>query len=297
MEIEPKVAIILVNYNGYKDTIECLQSLRSIEYKNYEVIVVDNASTNESVKEIKSFISGNERLIESNANDGFSSGNNIGIRYALNNGADYCLLLNNDTIVEPDFLNKLVDAFNNSEYCGLTIGKILYEGQRNLIWYAGGSISERTAKTVHWHYKETDQETTKEIAQVTFATGCCMCISKKVIDQVGYLDEEYFLYEEDVDYCCRIKKAGFDIIYVPDSRIYHKVSSSSNEISVSTQYYIIRNKLIMINKHYRGFNKISAMLFCTAQFVYRCIKGELQFGLMRKAYIAYLQHETGRRLS
>ena len=204
MVTRPKVSIILVNYNGYRDTIECLQSLREIIYSNYEVIIVDNASTNESVRVIKDFIREGEILIPSNVNGGFSAGNNIGIKYALEHKAEYCLLLNNDTVVASDFLDKLIDGFEFSDKCGLTIGKILYESKREMIWYAGGSLSLKTARTEHWHYREKDDGLLDTPQKVGFATGCCMCLSRETIKTVGFMDESYFLYEEDADYSYRI---------------------------------------------------------------------------------------------
>lgn len=294
MGIWPKVSIILVNYNGYRDTIECLQSLRKITYPNHEVVVIDNASTNESVEEIGDFIREGEILIPSEVNGGFSAGNNIGIKYALEHGAEYCLLLNNDTVVEPNFLYKLINGFEFSGKCGLTIGKILYESKRELIWYAGGSLSPKTARTEHWHYRKKDEGLPDIPQKVTFATGCCMCLSRKTIDTVGLMDESYFLYEEDADYCYRITKAGFDMVYVPQARIYHKVSASTGEASVTSQYYTVRNKYRLIKRHYSGLLRYYAMAYCTGQYIHRCLSGKMSFGVYREAYSAYRKSEMGR---
>ena len=294
MANRPKVSIILVNYNGYRDTIECLQSLREISYSNYEVIIVDNASTNESLDEIRNFVCEGEILIPSEVNGGFSAGNNIGIKYALEHEAEYCLLLNNDTVVEPNFLNNLVKGFSFSDKCGLTVGKILYESKREMIWYAGGSLSRKTARTEHWHYREMDDGLSDKPQKVTFATGCCMCLSRATIETVGLMDESYFLYEEDADYCCRITDAGFDMIYVPQARIYHKVSASTGKTSGTSQYYTIRNRYRFIEKHFQGRTAIIAYTRSTIQYCFRCLKKEMAFKYFMKAYIAYRRKEEGK---
>ena len=152
-----KVAIILVNYNGAEDTLECIASILKSQYENYKIIVVDNCSTDSSYeildkqKEFYNFV-----LIKAKSNDGFSAGNNIGIKYALNNGADYILLLNNDTVVETDLIGYLLEGFKNSNNCGATICKIMCYPQKSIIWYGGGTLSKKTARTVHWKYGEKD---------------------------------------------------------------------------------------------------------------------------------------------
>lgn len=292
MCMQPKVSIILVNYNGYRDTIECLQSLRDITYPNYEVIVVDNASTDESAGEISSFTKDNEILIMSKENGGFSAGNNIGIKYALEHNTDYCLLLNNDTVVEPNFLDKLISGFAFSGNCGLTIGKILYESNRDTIWYAGGSISRKTAKTEHWHYREIDEGLQDNPQVVSFATGCCMCLSKETIEKVGLLDERYFLYEEDADYSYRIADAEFELLYIPEARIYHKVSASTGNSSKASQYYTIRNKYMFIKERFES--KYSAYVFTTLQIVYRCIIRKNNFTIFLKAFKSFRKGESGK---
>lgn len=290
----PKVSIVLINYNGYRDTIECLQSLREISYTNYEVIVVDNASTNESVKEIRDFIGEGEILIPSEVNGGFSAGNNIGIKYALGRGAEYCLLLNNDTVVEASFLEDLIAPFSSNRKCGLTIGKILYESKRDTVWYAGGDINSRTARTQHWHYRKKDEGLPEKIEPVSFATGCCMCLSRNAIETVGFMNEDYFMYVEDAEYCMKLKSAGFELLYVPSSRIYHKVSASTEGASAFSQFYTVRNKLMLIKDNIMPQNKYSAYLYTIFQYLYRCLKGEYSLGAVTKAIKAFKKGEAGR---
>jgi hypothetical protein len=287
------VAIILVNYNGAEDTIECIDSLSMIRDVEYEIIVVDNCSTDSSIERLKEL----QRkytftLLQATSNNGFSSGNNIGITYASN--ADYYLLLNNDTVVEPDFLNKLVNEFKYHSHCGAATSKILYNSKPDTIWYAGGSFNKRTARSEHYHFNEKNLMLDNVPEKVTFASGCCLCISKEVINKIGLLNEDFFLYEEDVDFCFRITEAGFDIIYVPSSVIYHKVSASTGYQSSMSQFYSVRNKYQLIRRYLKGSKKLMAYLYCTLQFLFRCIKKEQSFSYYKMGLRAFLRNETGR---
>lgn len=286
------VAIILVNYNGAEDTIECIRSLSAIQNIEYEIVVVDNKSTDDSVSKLKCFQKSKEfTLLEADCNNGFSAGNNIGIAYASN--ADYYLLLNNDTIVEPDFLRKLLGVIKNNPRCGGVIPKILYYSQPDTIWYAGGSFNRKTARSEHYRFNQKD--TIEEISrEVTFASGCCLCVSREVINKIGMLNEDFFLYEEDTEYCYRMNEAGFDIIYVPEAVIYHKVSASTGKGSSLSQYYMVRNKYSLIRMHFKGVSKVVAYLYCTAQFLFRCIKKEQDFKYYKAGVKAFIQHEIGK---
>ena len=290
-----KVAIILVNYNGAKDTIECIESIKHTTYEDYEIIVVDNCSTDDSVSILEEY---SKRVhfvfLRAEYNNGFSAGNNIAIKEAIEKGFDYILLLNNDTVVTSDYLEKLIAGFSCSRSCGVTISKINYEKDRDIIWYAGGNLNFRTSRTEHWNYNKKDAFEIKKPCKVSFATGCCMCLSKDVIKKVGLMDEDYFLYEEDADYCSRILMNGFDIYYIPDSVIYHKVSKSTGNASPLSQYYLVRNKYLLIRKNNKFFNKPISYMYTTLRFIVRCIKGELKFKYFREAFKAFMKNEIGK---
>jgi hypothetical protein len=287
------VAIILVNYNGANDTIDCIKSLSEMRDVEYEIVVVDNCSTDDSVNKLKK-LQGDYKftLLQAECNNGFSSGNNIGITHAKN--ADYYLLLNNDTVVEPDFLKKLVDEFKENPHCGAAISKILYYSQPDTIWYAGGSLNKKTARCEHYHFKEKDVTTDHLPVKVTFASGCCLCVSKQVVEKIGLLNEDFFLYEEDAEFCYRITEAGYDIIYVPDSVIYHKVSASTGQGSPISQFYSVRNKYYLIRMYFKGLNKLMAYMYCTLQFLFRCMKKEQSFQYYKSGFRAFIRKETGR---
>lgn len=255
---EPLVYIVLVNYNGYKDTIECIESLKNIEYKNYKIIVVDNASSDESI-DILSKQYNDIKLIKSKENLGFSGGNNLGIKEAVDKKAEFILLLNNDTTVEPNFLNNIVFKSIEDKNVGMAIGKILYYKEKNKIWYGGGEIVDKKGDSIHIGFNEDkDYIKSNEIRYVSFATGCYMLIKVDAIKRIGIMPEEYFLYYEDTDYSMKFNQENLKILYYPDSVIYHKVSSSTGNMSSLSQYYYARNRLIFINQNIKVGNKIFA---------------------------------------
>lgn len=222
---DARIAIILLNYNNYEDTITCLESLKDIDYFNYHIYVVDNHSTNDSVSILKKYENSRMELIQSDVNGGFAYGNNIAIKKAIEKNYDYVLLLNNDTIVTSDFLNILVKEFDDDNV-GISTCRIMYSTDRNKVWYAGGKVDWDNIRAEHCGLNEKYDED-KCIDSISFASGCCMLISRKCIEKVGMLPEDYFMYYEDLDYCISVIEKGYCIKYNPQSVIYHCVSSSS----------------------------------------------------------------------
>lgn len=253
--IEPKVYIIILNWNGLSDTVECLESLKKITYKNYKVIVVDNASKNDEINVLKKLFANNVHYIQNNCNNGFSAGNNLGIKFALLHDADYILLLNNDTTVESNFLTELVKTAENNESNGIVTPKIVTYNDHKKIWFAGGKIYWLTGDAGHVGYNEIDNEKHNVITNTDFASGCCLLISKKVFDKIGFFDEKYFLYYEDTDFSFRSKNSGFKIIYNPKAVIYHKEISATDSFSKTKSYYLTRNKLYFIQKNFPFYVK------------------------------------------
>lgn len=203
-----------------------------------------------------------EKIIVDNdeKNRGFAGGNNIGIKKALEMGADYILLLNNDTIVEPDFLKKLVEAGEKDEKAGI-LGPVIYEygtnpsaSEAGKIHFAGGKINRLYTKGIHI------QSTKCQIQTTDYITGCCLLIKREVIEKIGLMDEDYFLYCEDVDWCIKARKAGYKCVVVSAAKIWHKVSSSTKEFSFSYIYYHARNGLLLARRNAPFFIKISAYL-------------------------------------
>lgn len=246
MKKQPLVYIIILNYNGYKDTIECIKSLQKINYNNYKIVIVDNNSTNNSFNILKKEFNDIE-ILKSLENNGFGAGNNIGIKYALKNNAELVLLLNNDTTVERDFLLNMVDEFEDPNV-GMVAGKIYYYDKPEVIWSAGGYINKFKGLGCHYGINKVDNDEFNIRKEVNFLTGCCQLIKSQVIKKIGLYEESFFLYLEDVDYCINVLESGYKIIYQPRSIIYHKVSASTDELSEMYLYYFNRNRMEILNK-------------------------------------------------
>jgi GT2 family glycosyltransferase len=200
--------------------------LQTISYPNYKIIVVDNASGDGSVQALRSEFPTID-IIENQKNLRFAGGNNIGLRYALEKNAEYVLLLNNDTIVEKNFLFELVHCAENDERVGIAGAKIYYYTERNKIWYAGGKIEWNIGWISHRGIRETDFNQYDQEEETDYVTGCCMLLKRNLIEKIGVLDEAYFIYGEDADWCMRAKNNGYKLMYVPTAKLYHKVSISS----------------------------------------------------------------------
>lgn len=328
----PKVSIIILNWNGWKDTIECLESLYQINYPNYDVIVVDNASKDESIEKIKEYAKGeieikskffrfNSRnkpkevieyteeelefkterpkrysdipsnkkliLIKNNQNYGFAEGNNIAIRHALRNlDPKYILLLNNDTVVDKNFLLEMVKPAEKDENIGIVGSKIYYydyKGKNNVLWFAGGKINKLSGQTYHEGINREEKGTYNKIKKCQYITGCSMLIRNKLLHQIGGFDKIFFAYYEDADLSVRASKAGWKNIYVPKSKIWHKVSKSTSKnylnISPITMYYVTRNRIIFMRKN---SNLIIYCIFITYFMTYKHIKRVINLGLLKK---------------
>ncbi|BCZ47099.1 glycosyl transferase [Clostridium gelidum] len=253
----PIIYIIVINYNGYKDTIECVESLKKINYKNYKIIIVDNASTNNSIMYIKQSLK-DCFIIELKENLGFASGNNAGIEYAIKNGGEYVLLLNNDTIVESNFLENMIESFSDNRDIGIVGSKIMYYFNKNIIWYGGGNFNWFKFIPTHYGMRELDKGQCDEQLEMDFMTGCCMLIKKEVFEKVGLLSEEYFMYFEDADFCIKVKEAGYKIWYNPKAVIYHKVGSSGGgEESDFLIKWSTRNRILFMKKYKNKVNKLN----------------------------------------
>jgi hypothetical protein len=224
--------------------------LFKISYPNIKIIVVDNNSLNDEAELLKNNYGDKVHILSCKKNLGFSGGNNIGIKYSLEDKADFVLLLNNDTTVEADFLEPLVNKFNSSNQVGITAPQINYFNEPDKIWSAGGKISRiRSSGFAKSNIKET--EFNKGHKSVSFVSGCCMLIRNEVLERIGLFDENFFLYNEDTDLCERAIRAGYEILIISESKIYHKVNSSTEKnMSLLPLYYTTRNRLYFAKKNF-----------------------------------------------
>lgn len=293
----PKVAIIILNWNGWRDTIECLESLQRLNYPNYQIIVVDNGSTDDSKEKIKAWANGevftkfkffevnlkykpvkvieydrltaeagglpdlentmaaispNRRmvLIATEANLGFAGGNNVAIRYAMNRGVDYIWMLNNDTVVDEMALTKMVELAERDRRIGVVGSKLLFYDRPNVVQEAGGP------KVILWaglafmkNYNQEDRND-DHAEKIDFVSGASSLIRFEAIYDVGLLDEEFFMYGEDLEWQIRAKARGWGIMYCPESRVWHKLGASSGgSRSPFHEYHTTRGMIRLVRRY------------------------------------------------
>lgn len=288
--MNPLVYIILVNYNGYHDTAECMSSLDRINYDNFRIIIIDNASCEKDRNLLKSDQALNRQaeIIYSAENGGFAEGNNIGIRYAVEHGADYVLLLNNDTVVDPGFLKKLMETAESHPETAIVTGRIRLFYSPEQDWYAGGNYNYRTGITEMLYYPECTTE-----AEVSFASGCLMLIRSEYIKMNGLLDTSFFMYSEDTDYCCRVHGVGRKIFYNSEAVIYHKVSASMGAKNNRQQYYLIRNNLYVIKRYVH--RKWLAYMIRLSLSIKEAVAGYSDFATVFSAFHDFRKGITGEK--
>jgi len=242
-----KVFTIILNWNGLKDTIDCIRSLEKVTYQAHTIIIIDNASTDNSVDEINSQFP-SYTLLKNQSNLGFAEGNNVGIRYALDNGADYVFLLNNDTTVAPDLLDQLVNAAQQNPDTGVFGAILLYMDKPDTVWFAG---AQWNAKTLTFDYPYQDQKLPDNLNLATdYACGAALFFRAEVARSIGLLDARFFLVWEESDWCLRATRAGYGCKLVSSAYVWHKVGASfDGESSPLRQYFSYRNRLLWAEKN------------------------------------------------
>jgi len=319
----PKIYIIILNYNNWVDTIECLESVLRNEYPNYQVIIVDNNSPNNSIEYLKAWAEGKldlwvnpnnslknlsfpplskpipyifytreeaenggnleleEKLkkeipegvstnypivfIQNENNLGFAGGNNVGIKYALaKNDFDSIILLNNDTVIRRETILNLVEAKLKIGEKAIYGGRIFYYNDPDKIWYDGGNLNEWTGLCIHLNIGKLKSEIKdiSQIKEINFITFCYVLIPRFILENIGLLDETYFMYVEDLDYSYKVWKAGYKLYRISNSEVWHKVNAShgEKEFSVFSAYWGFKNGL-KFRKKIKGIKKITSLVF------------------------------------
>jgi hypothetical protein len=264
---KPSIAVILVNWKKYNLTSNCIDSLNKSNYKNFKIILVDNEYSEKSLIDLRN--KHKELIVFKEKNNlGFAGGNNIGIRYALENDYDYIMLLNNDTEVKENFILPLVERIEKDHFLGAVQPLILNFSNKSIIWNAGGKLNKFLGLT------STRLNNNKLNSSIVFddytdwISGCCILIKSEILTKVGLLDEKFFNYYEDVDWSLRMKNLGYDLGFVKESIIYHHGSSSSKNkktkegvISSKIHYFNIRNHILLLKKHKNLFNFFGIVFF------------------------------------
>jgi len=223
----PSVAVVILTWNGKALTLDCLRSLEAVTTSDVRVMVVDNASTDGTIDAVRARYGERVSIVVNSSNLGFAGGNNVGIRKALDDGARFVLLLNNDTTVDPALIEELLGPMRESSAIGIAAPKIYYAQPVDRIWYAGGEISFWKGTARHVGIRQVDRGQYDEPRDVAYATGCALMVRREVFERVGYLDQSYRAYFEDADLCMRARRAGFRIRYLPRARVWHRISAST----------------------------------------------------------------------
>lgn len=277
--------VVIVNWNTPGDTIECLESILAAENHPRRVVLVDNASADDSVERIGRWASergmgmkivrdGEENgadvggawllLIASRSARGFSANNNIGVRWFRDSTAvSHVLLLNNDATVAENFFVELSAAVASRPRGGLFTGTIYHDPERDRVWYAGGDVNPLRALVTH---RTTPPESARPV-ETPFVCGCAMLISREVMESIGLLPECFDpIYCEDADYSLRAAAAGFPLVYAPGARVYHKVGGTVGNSSQSprTTFSTNRNRAFLIRRNYRGWRRAAGLGYLIA---------------------------------
>ncbi len=243
--------IILLNYNNWLDTIDCITSLKNCEISGSNILVIENCSTDESIEKLKTEAP-NIKIIQTKKNLGFTGGNNLGIKYALENKYAYAIVLNNDTIVESkNSIKILIGGMEEHPDVTIGTGRIFYFPQKDKIWYDGGKLINWRASVVHYNYRKNVNEVklNDNLKEINFISGCYMCIRLSDLPKLGYMDENFFIYLDDLEYSARAVKNNLKLMYFPQATIYHKAMGEEKQ-TPKMIYYSMRNRKLLINRHF-----------------------------------------------
>jgi GT2 family glycosyltransferase len=244
---QPYIITVILNTNRREDTLACLASLGHSTYRNHHIIVLDNASTDGSVEAIRAAFP-SVQIIALSRNLGYAGNNNVGIKAALEQGADWVFVLNEDTILAPECMAALAEAGESDRRIGIVGPMVYHHDEPTVIQSAGGSLG-RHWESRHIAQNEPDTHQFTQAREVDWISGCAILVRRTLIEQVGMLDERFFYYWEETEWCLRASKAGWRILHVPRAKLWHKGVQRDYRPKPSVAYYNTRNRLLMLMKH------------------------------------------------
>jgi len=292
----PKVSIIVLNWNGLKDTIECLESLRKITYPNYEVIIVDNGSSGNDPDVLEERYKDYIKVIRNKENLGFCGGNNIGIKEAIKRSAEYILLLNNDTVIEPNFLDELVRVALKDNKIAI-VGSVIADYYTKKIVFTNAKIDRKLKMESRIDYLNLN----KDWWETEGVSGASMIISvEHLLKHSLFLDEDLFLYCDEMDLCIRAKRGGLKVVIASNSKVYHKEGRShGGEIKLKPipVYYVLRNRILLAKKLLNWKNRIIFWLLFMPSRLFRCLNWLLEgrLDLIKISLLAFWDGVKGNR--
>lgn len=239
---------IILNYNNAEDTIDCIKSLKSIKSTNIRLVLVDNGSSDECIKKLESFISNDITFIKNSQNTGYAAGNNIGIKYAIENGADYISIVNNDVIVNENTFAHSIEILDSDENIGV-VGPVIIDAYSKQIQSSGANIDYSKA-SVDLIKRGEDFSPLNSLIECDYVGGACMIFTPKLIKKIGLIPEKYFLFWEETEWCLNAKKAGLKICCIEDSSVEHRGSATISKMDGFGIYYMERNRIIFMRRNY-----------------------------------------------
>lgn len=243
------IYILLLNWNGKKDTLECLSSLSRVVFSCFQPVVVDNGSTDGSIEAIRRAFP-DVPILEAGSNLGFAGGNNLAIKWALSKGAEWILLLNNDTIVSPDFLQAFMEAAKQKPNAKILGAKIYRYDQTNTIDHLGGCWNPNTGEFESFAHGQNDNGVSfEDMQKVDYVCGAAFFMHRSVPDTIGLLEDRFFLFWEESDFCFRANRSGFEVWTAPKAKIWHKVSASFIGGKPHMHYFWWRSRLLWIERN------------------------------------------------
>jgi GT2 family glycosyltransferase len=246
------IAVVIINFNGYDLTSECLRSFENVQYEPYVLIVVDNASTDGSTERLKIEFP-HVHYVESDYNKGFTGGNNLGLEKARKLGAEYVFYLNNDTVVSGNILLELSSFMQSHPEVGLAGPLTYYYDAKEVISFGGGSIHRNTGIYTHLNKDKTLSQLKDRVIYCNFIEGTALFLSTALADRVGGFSDEYFLTSEESELCVRIVDLGYNLAVITSCSVWHRVSQSLKGGSTLREYFIFRNKLLFVKRNAIGF--------------------------------------------
>ena len=295
--VESRIGLVTVTYNSADVVDGFMESALAQDFQGFKLYIIDNASKDGTLDRLRPY--GNSRVvIEANpTNVGVAAGNNQGIDLALADGCTHVLLINNDTEFGPDLLTSMLEQMNLLE-ADMLVPKMMFYEPSNRIWCAGGGFKQSTAySSIHFGEGEEDLGQFDIPKRVDYTPTCCMLIKRQVFERVGMMDEKFFVYYDDTDFCLRAMRAGIRLWYSPSSILYHKVSAlTGGRESAFSIRYGTRNKVYFIRKHMSPLVSIAYLL---AYYIFTC--GKLIIGrdnlsmarIRQKAFVEGLQLQAG----
>jgi len=244
---------IVLNYNNYGDTRECIESLRQSLYPIEKIVLVDNGSQHGSIEQLQKDYSQDDEvhIIRNRCNLGFAGGINVGIQYVLDLGADFIFLINNDAVIDQACIKWLYKPMEETSNVGIGGPRIFYYKDPERIWQGGGYFSFVKTGLVNPQKNKLATHCSEKAREVTFLTACAMLVRREVFEKIGLFDEDFFFYGEDVDFCLRTRGAGFKLIYVPRAKTWHKIENiAKDRTSPFAMYHLSQSRLLVIRKNF-----------------------------------------------